>query len=546
MKKTWLQALALAAFAAVVHAAVSGAYIDHPITYDEMYHYLAAQSLPVLGYPGILDGSYTRAYWYTYLVSEALPLCRGSLACLRSSSLLASSLLVFGTTLFACRYAGMAIGVLAGLMLAISPPLVFVGHYLRFYALHALLVFGAAAMVFAMTEPRPARSMVARAGAAAMLAGAALYLQVTTLVALAGIALATLVVVSPRLFSRLWLMPPTHRAAVGALMLFSIGATYWVADATDLIDRLRSGPPWSARLADYATFYHHLLSRWYPVAWGAVPLVVLAGVASSPRLVIYCTTVFFVSFAVMSAGYTKGVRFIAFAMPFLCIVLSAGVVAMARALRALLAGALASWSTGNGLLTRRHADLLASLAVVVAFVMSLGNQPLVGGALRAVTSVGYERVYGNYASYPHWRSAAPVMLAQMREPRVVVTTAGVIAAYVVGDFSFDLNASTMSESNTGAEFGIDPRTGRPTISSPDSVRTILATCGPGIAIIDRAHSEDPLLMPPATLALLESLGPAIEPEGSQIRIWTWDHHAAAATVGPDVPCRPIVGKGRIP
>lgn len=544
MDKATIRALAVSVLVAALHAATSGAYLDHPVTYDEMYHYLAAESWHSLGYPRVLDGTYARGYWYTYLVSGVLPLCDGSLPCLRATSLLASSLLVFCTTLFTCRYGGVPAGAVAGAMLAISPPLVFVGHYLRFYAAHALLIFATAALVFQMTEPRSTRGRLLRGGLAVMLIVAALHLQVTTLVALAGIAVAAVVVASPALGGRLRRMPVPGLAAGFGLALLTAVLAFWLFDAASLVHRLRSGPQWSAKLADYTAFYHHSISLWYPVAWGAAPLLVLAGAASRPRLVIYCATIFVVAFSVMSAGYTKGVRFIAFAMPFLCIALGIGLVSVVRMLRASLAGVLASWPDG-GAASRRQAGPMASLAVAAAIVVCLANQPLVRGAQRAMTEEGYVRIYGNYASYPRWRTAAPAVLEHMREPRVVVTTAGVIAAYVVGDFSFDLNTSTMRESETGGEFGIDPRTGRPTISAPESLRAVLATCGPAIAIIDRAHAEDPLVMPPETLALLESLGSSIEPPGTRIRIWLWDHPARGTTVGPGVPCRPIVGKARV-
>lgn len=519
------------------HGALASVYLDHPIAYDEMYHYLAAENWPQTGEPAILDGRYTRGYWYTHFVSQAMPLCQGSLPCLRATSLLATMLLVGLVVAFTARHAGLLAGALAGGFLALAPPLLEIGLQLRFYAFHALSFFLLAMLVYALTGPpqRIGRTLLLSAGVLVM-ALVSLHLQDTTLIGVLGLAVAAVLVSAPVWVPRFRRLPRRTALAIAGAVAVVVAAPLIWPGAGYFLDELTSSPLWSAGLAESPLYYHHWLKDWYPVLWSAAPLLILAAVPSHTRLALFSTLVFLVCFALLSIAHAKAVRYSAFALPFLMIPLGIGAAAALQALQQHGSRLLRSPAGGFPGLAPRTAAA-ASLAVIVAASLAYAaTQPLVRAAQRVVTNPVYEPIYGNYAHLAEWRHAVDVFEELLASPRVILSSAGIKAAYFFGDFSFDLNASVMAETDTRTEFGLDRRTGRRIISAPESLRHVMLACGPGFAVVEHHHEGHPAAVPQETVALLDEFGERIDAGDSGLVIWAWDHPPLSDVLGNGVPC----------
>ena len=63
-------------------------------------------------------------------------------------------------------------------------------------------------------------------------------------------------------------------------------------------------------------------------------------------------------------------------------------------------------------------------------------------------------------------------------------SAGVKGLYFLGRYDYEVNASVVQETETGQEFGRDPRTGRQAISSADSVARVVAEPGRSLVIVE--------------------------------------------------------------
>jgi hypothetical protein len=119
-----------------------------------------------------------------------------------------------------------------------------------------------------------------------------------------------------------------------------------------------------------------------------------------------------------------------------------------------------------------------------------------------------------------WPSAADEIRRAIDDYPVVLTDNGVKAAYYLGDFSFELNSSIMLETDSGEEFGLDPRTGRQVVSSLDSILRIVHECGPTLVIVDHVghRHED-------TLEALDELTSRLIP-AANMSMWKIDSHNA--------------------
>ena len=526
---------------AILHGSFASIYIDHPPLYDEMYHMLAAESWRATGELRILDGEYRRAPLFTKLVGLNANLCGPSLECARGISVAASVLLVFVVTVFAGTVMRPAVGFVAGLLLALNPAVITMSQFVRFYSLHALVFFVFAAMVFTLAAYWRRLSVwqtLSLASLALIILLFANHLQVLTQVGLLGAILGVATILAPDIIGslrrkNLWvvLFLVTTALAVFALGIFAI-------DVEGKFQALRSAPLWAQGREHEWFYYHHMLKRWYPVLWPMMAILVVLSVAQWPRPSLYFLVAFASSLVVLSIAATKGQRIIVYALPFLFIPMAAGLVVGIQLFLGFLQQRiqhLSGWRAGHPLIA-----LVVGAVALVSLLLFTINQPIARDVALMVTSPDSTKMFGRYGGVADWPAAADEIGDAINDYPVVISTSGVKAAYYLGDFSFDLNSSVMLETDTGEEFGLDPRTGRQVISSMNSILRVIQECGPTLVIVDVQHFKHA-----ETLAALDELTNRLM---AAANMWIWkikpeDVDARGVGVGPLEPgslnCRPL-------
>jgi hypothetical protein len=499
---------------AILHGFLASIHIDHPPLYDEMYHMLAAESWRTSGELRILDGEYLRAVLFTKLVGLNASICGPSLECARGISVAASVLLVFVVTVFSGIVMRPAVGFVAGLLLALNPAVITMSQFVRFYALHALVFFIFAAMVFALAAYWR-RLSIWQAFALAILTAVTLFfanhLQALTQVGLLGVILGAATVLAPDIIAslrrkHLWvsLFLVTTVLAVLALGIFAI-------DVDGKFQALRSAPLWAQGREYEWLHYHHMLKRWYPVLWPMMAILAVFSIAQWPRPSLYFLVAFVSGLVVLSIAGTKGERIIVHALPFLFIPMAAGIIIGIHLFIGFLRQRiqqLSGWRAGQPLI----APLVGAIALVSLVLFAI-NQPLARDVARMVTSPDSTKVFERYGGVADWPAAADEIRKAINDYPVVLSSSGVKAAYYLGDFSFDLNSSVMAETDTGEEFGLDPRTGRQVISSMSSILRVIQECGPTLVIVDVQHFKHE-----ETLAALDELTNRLMPAAN---MWIW-------------------------
>ena len=216
--------------------------------------------------------------------------------------------------------AGTLAAVIAALLLALDPEHLNVSQLIRFYSWHCLLFWLGAVGTYRLgTSPPPTLggSMLLAMGVVVCFA-AALYLQLTTLIGLLGVAIGGAVALGLP-----WLAKSSHRTrwgvAVGVALLgaVAISALIKTGLAGQLLDRYRSTPLFGAENRDAFWYYHSYLIIYYPTLWSLLAPAVVIGLAYRPRPTAFCACLVAVAFVAHSFAGPKGMRYFTYALPFL-------------------------------------------------------------------------------------------------------------------------------------------------------------------------------------------------------------------------------------
>jgi hypothetical protein len=503
--------LALAMF----HGYLASIHIDHPALYDEMYHMLAAESWRTSGELRILDGEYLRGSLFTKMVALHSNICGPSLECARSMSVAASVLLVFLVTAFAGIAMHPAVGVVAGLLLALNPGLVVVSQYVRFYSLHALVLFVIAAVLFILVAHWRRMSLWQTLGLASLIAALlpfANHLHVLTQVGLLALTFAASIILVPDIAN--WLRQ--KRLGVTFFVILTVSAvlafSLFFVDIESKIQALRSASGWAERHKDDWLFYDHMLRRWYPLLWPMMAVLPILAVAQWPRHSIYFLVAFASSLIVLSVAGTKAERLIVFALPFLFIPMAAGITIGLWLFIGFLQkriGELFRWPTGRPLVKP-----LVGAIVIGSLTLFAINEPIARDLARKLTNKESTRLFWAYRTVADWPAAVDELRDTIKHYPVVISSTGVTTAYYLGDFSFELNSSVMRETDTRQEFGLDHRTGRQVISNLESIMKIVRECGSTLVIVEKGHHPNE-----ETLTGLDELVSPLTP-AANMRVWT--------------------------
>lgn len=480
--------------------------IVHPPTYDELLHVLSARSLVATGEPTIADGRYDRALPYTQATAVAIRWATDDLVGARLVAWLGAALLVALAGAWTSRRAGTLAGLVAGLSLAAHPWTTDLAVFARFYTWHALSVFVAFVAVY---EGVTARSWTWRtlAAATAMAATAlALVLQITTVIAVGTIGLGVLLGVAVEHRERLGPVLRRHGTWLALAAVAALVAGFALLNALDLLAYFRETPLWSAGNANRLTAYTTALMHASPFLWPLMPIATVAACAANPRLGTTVAVAACVVLVAHSLAGAKASRYVYYALPWLCILLGAGAAAVASTLQT------------------RRVRVLAGLLVASALLLTQESWR----TLRlAAGADGYARVLG-YGDETDWSPALPALRASLAAGDAVVTSNSMKALWYFGRYDYELNASVVLETESGREFGRDPRTGRRVVSAPGSVETILRARDRVLVVAETEKVGRASGVPADTVALLAgACAPLVLPDAAGLTAWSCPATAAA-------------------
>lgn len=516
----WL-APALLALAAGLLYLVNLDRLPHP---DELHHAIAARGLLEHGQPTIAEGVYTRTLLHSWMVAGAYALFGDSLAVARLPSVLCVAVLVGLLFAWLRREAGALAAWLGAGLFAVSPFAVDTAQFARFYAPQCLALFAAAVLVHAAVAGR------AVLGRRLLLAGLALppfllavYFQPTSLIGMTGIGAWALGALALP-----WLadpgVPRRRKLVLAALALglslLALLAAWRLGILQDLWRRYRWTPLFNQDTQDQFWFYHAWFSLLYPSLWPLTGILGLVAVAHRPRPASFALTVFALAFLLNSFAAAKSLRYIVYAQPFLFALWGIGLAALWPALRGFLARLREGLGDHLAALGRPYRPLAGVLVAGAVLFLLLANPAWLRTAtILADVTVPPEQPMAD------WPKAKPALEPWLERADVVVTTEELATLYYLGRYDIRFSRSKLDElpAEEQREFGIDPRTGRPVVSTRESVERILA-CYPSGVILGPATSWDNPKLIDAEIARLiqERARPIPLPPRTHLFAYAWE------------------------
>jgi 4-amino-4-deoxy-L-arabinose transferase-like glycosyltransferase len=516
---------------------ICAARIGHQPEFDELYHVLAARGWLETGRFAIAEGEYNRTGLFTLLIAAFFRLFGESLAVARIPSVLAYAILVPVFFVWMRRRTSPLAAWVASVVLLCSPFIVELATFIRFYAIQVTSFVVAVILIQTTLADRPGirRGSIRLVAAAALLVVAS-YLQVVTLIGIAGLVLwLVLELLGPWYLARsrgvklFWLVVALAVLAGAVLLLIQSGI------GAPMLQRFRSVPEFQEDTVNQFWFYHFWLVLYYPLLWVGFPILLLASLAAYPQVARLCGSIFIVGFLVNSFAGSKDTRYLAYAFPFLFALFGMGIAALWPGLRAWIRGTLWRIFPPPVSARARSGWEAAVLALAVLFVV-LAN----GATPRFVTMLAGIRLPPQ-PPLVNWRAAEPELRPWLAASDVVVTNDELAALYYLGAYDVLIYPSRLSELPDKTEFARDPRTGRPVIATPAALQAIFDCFKTGLVVLDRVRLSS--ARPGVAEFLAKELRPLPLPRAWSVDAYVWDHEPSAPDQGF---CQSIVQRQRNP
>jgi hypothetical protein len=471
----WGWAIAAGLCGAVLVVLMSRSVIDHAVHYDELLHILSARGLLQTGLPAVADGFYTRAEIFTRSVMWSIKHFGDSPVSARYPALAGSAALVLLVGIWVTRQAGFLAGAAAAALLCVVPTTVDVSVFARFYTFHAVIM---TLMFFAAYETlKPGRTVGTRVFAALLtlaLVPLGLHFQSTTIIAVGAVVMALLALVVMDRWSLVRSLLMRRPFGAFVTLCFGAGAALFAVWQLGLLDEVGSSTLWAARDAKR---YHYYLVEFrddLPLLWPLLPAAAFLAVVSpvQRRLGVFCVVALGSALMVHSVAAQKSMRYVYYLVPLMCIVW------------AIAFSVLATSTFRGGLGSSSRSGPRASWVVVIlAMAAILLSQE---GARAGNLLVGRVSNLANqpFSDEPDWTSLVAELAPRAQLADRVVTSNSMKALYYLGRYDYELNATIVPETEDGAEFGRDERTGRQAIGTADSIRQVLAEPGTTLVVIE--------------------------------------------------------------
>lgn len=498
--------------------------MTHPATFDELYHVLGARGWLEHDGPVIAEGVYNRAQWFTWIVSQSFRIFGEGLVVARIPTVLPMAGLVVAVFIWTRSTIDPTAAWLATLLFGLSPFAVEISLFIRFYSLQCLAFFIGAICLYRALHGRDGRHWKALQIVAAFLALAfATYLQIATLIGITGIGLWIGGTLALRWSSNSKISLRTRIGA--AVLLIALGlvilALILVSGfGSEILSQYRSTPYFNRATADDFWYYHYWINLYYPSLWPIMPVLTLLAFSNHPRVTTFAATIFAIALVLHSFAASKNLRYLAYTMPFLFIILGIGLSVL--------------WGFIVKGLTRLDNDLvlrlswlkalskpIARVALIVSILFLIFANTAIIRSLALVAGVTIPPELPN----ERWEQAAEVLGDELREADVFVTANEMESLYYLGDFDLAWGSSRLSELHDVDEFSRDPRTGRPIISTAKSLEQLQSCYESGLFVTSTRRWREvhwPETEIPFRELLAETSREIDLPEDTHILAYSWD------------------------
>ena len=502
--------------------------LDRPPHPDELHHVLAAQHLFETGRPLLADGEYWRGLLHTWMVAASYEVFGDGLASARAPAVLLVALVVSILFLWVYREVGSLAAWLTGALLISSPFTVEIAQFSRFYALQMLFfVVGCICTYYSVVGNAPILRRLLLGVAAVALLLFAIQQQITTLMGVVGIAVWVSATVLLKLLSSKRLTRSTKTALLTGMVLctFCVLAAVVFSDALDaILASYRQTPLFNASRKDEFWFYYVRFYLFYPTLWSMIGVFALFAVLRSPPIAWFAICVFGITFIAASFAGSKATRYMSFAPPFLAVLWGIGLSYIVPRLSQF--GATALSNLGSSIALPRKLGRIASHALVtVALLILLLSNPfwLRSAALIGNVSLPFETPATN------WRAARQALSMWVENADIMITTEELGAIYFLGRSDVRFSPSKLRElaPDQRKEFGIDHRTGRPVITTAESVEQLIACFQRGFIVGPVEDWGKPTLINGKLQAVIRRhANPISVPDNSHLYAWGWEQETA--------------------
>lgn len=468
----------------VTSLAVRLGYSQPNAHFDEFYHILAAESLLERGKLAIADGQpYTRGWLFTYLVAGSYRLFGESIWAARFPSVIAGALLAAGVFAWTRHNVDRTSAWISALMMCFSALAIHYSIMSRFYMTQALCVWLAAAAVYQLLTGRPSRmrtsGLLALAISSALVA---IHMQITSLIPLAAIAGWSAVTLLGRILRRR--RGPRERAwVIGAAFLIGLaclGIGVSLGLHHELLARHRDVALWASPHRDDLRYYYDLFRRFHPTLWILSPIVLVVSLGRNWKPALYCWAIFATALVAHSTAGMKAPRYVTYALPFFFVPCGMALARLVLYLRDELIVLTARVSLGRA--PARWIRKAAWIGAVTLLLFSLRFAP---DFYRTPQLLNRKAV--SPFTHRDWTSAGEALTPTLERYEVVLTSASPKGLYHLRRSDIGIS---VTELGGDPEFSIDPRVGRPLISTVTSLERVIAQHDSGLIVLEDGHWRD--------------------------------------------------------
>ncbi len=504
----------------VIALAVMSQFISPTPHIDEFLHVLSARSLVDDGTLMINEGGgpYTRARAYTYAVAACYRLFGESWASARLPSLLAGALLVTAVFGWLGRVAGRRAAWIGAFLLGMASDVIGFSSMVRFYMPHALLVWLTAVCVYAIVTGKLARTGRIVVGALALVCGLlAWHLQTTTAIAAlvltlwAGSEFVGLLVRCDR--------EQRRRAVVWLVLVITAGVpAVWLGlefsgALSQMVEKFQTPRLWSIPQRGEVAYYHRFFGDSYPLLWTGFIFAAVAALATRRRPAWFCLVVFVAALIIHSLMPFKNMRYLAYAWPFFfalwAIALDGLLLWLHTSARSVLGQVF-----GEPFALRRWVGHAVWAFLVFGLLCAAWVSPEYKLSRKMLTG----QAFGPYAR-EDWTTAAKTLESIARETRFVVCSEPPKAVYYLGRLDVELSVSQAAGRD---EFTDHRITGRPVITTAESVQRLIQEHPSGLIVIEADHFGARWFVPTETALYIQNHTQPIElPQATGVKAFRW-------------------------
>ncbi|MGI9284682.1 MAG: ArnT family glycosyltransferase [Pseudomonadales bacterium] len=500
-----------------------GVGVAHLPVGDEMFHILAAQSWAMEGSLRIADGSYDRAALFTMMIGELFSIFGDSLVVARIPVLIFGVLWALILFIWVRRSAGRLAAWIAAGLFCTAPHAIELSLYCRMYTLHGtVFLLGTIAVYSLLTDHHAISKKLVLVAASILCFALAIPLQFTTLIGLVGLGTAVFVdsitqyreFILARKYRRWLLLSLTAVAILLALIFLKLNS--------DLVSVYlqKFNAQHFAKQASDIRYYHKLFLSEYPVLWSLFPLLLLIAAYQKPRLTIFCASLFVVAISLHSLAGAKAERYVYYSLPFLFVIWGIAIAAIAPYLGQFLteiANRLSAHSP-NLKATNSFEFLFRSVSISAIVVIMLVSSNSFSRTVNIMRGQSY--YFGTKLS--NWEQVQSQLQPMVDEAPIVLTTNFAKTLYYFGRHDIAISKIIVADILGGVEGATDPRSGRPAISSVESVQAVFDQNPHGLIVGEQVEWRNPLRMTGEVTDFIERNATKVSlPAGSRMVAYTW-------------------------